>query len=182
MKIAVCGPREFGSCQETEDVRIIYTGLANLVTDGTILATGGTAGFPERVLEGVKRTRKKVFAEAYTPCADNKEWDDYFAKGIASQRDLFDRIIFSQEGGDFKLRALRRIPHLVHGSDVILAYLNQHAKNTYIELLTAQSFGIPTLVLYHEAEIMQKTLMNSGIHVSSPEELVEKLNEFIENR
>lgn len=166
-KISICGPRniaesELGNCE------VIGRGVAELARkEELILATGGTAGFPMRVAEEIKRYNPQAYIEAYTPCTDEKEWDELFKRGIASSRKLYDRIFYSTDDGDFRMRALKRIPRLLKDSGAVLAYINQNAGNTYVELFTSRSLTIPTIVLSRDSRISESlnNLVNSGFRI-----------------
>lgn len=183
-KIAICGPTKLNS-EEADIANRIGDAMSSMVSpEEVIFASGGTTGFPTEVLLGIKKQGRPYACKAYTPCKDTKEWADFYQKGIASPLELYTEVIYSVGEDSFKTRALQRIPLLVSGSDVVLAYLNDKARNTYIEVLSSAALGIPTLVLSQTSIIRDSasnlTGTSKGIEIFLDQnELIRKLSEQI---
>jgi len=138
MKIAIFGPKD----KQVPDDYISRIAGAIPNRSDLVIVTGGTVGFPTDIAKKLTSQTR----DCYTPCRNREEWESYKLKGILPSMELFDNIYWSNETGDIKLRALKRIPRLVENSSLCFAYLAGQG-NTHLEVLSSLSLGIPVLGL-----------------------------------
>ncbi|MBS3099201.1 hypothetical protein J4462_03235 [Candidatus Pacearchaeota archaeon] len=186
MKIVICGTRESRDLEVSRQVGEALAGFPSC----TVLANGGTYGFPREVPLIAKANRPELLIEAYTPFASEEEWRRYAHLGLSDITD-YDHINWlcgQTNDSNLKLRALQRIPSLLDGSRTAIFYASNTSGNTHVEIISANSLEIRSFILTPDREVRDllkdsyKMILKRGItrFYSDPNELIKDLFEEVD--